>query len=90
MIEKGAQKMATRSGKRKDKLWAAMPGCDQVKICPLCNKAMTYVDCNIDHIMPKSPWVSEEWNWDVSHTDYADKFYKVFPPKPIQDSEAVK
>ena len=29
---------------------------------------------------PDAPWASDKWNWDVSHKEYADEFYKLFPP----------
>jgi len=30
-----------------------------------------------------APWKDPNWNWDVSHKEYADKFYEKFPkPQP--------
>jgi len=32
---------------------------------------------------PQAPWSSTEWEWDVSHCDYSDRFYEAFPQAAI-------
>jgi len=32
---------------------------------------------------PQAPWSSTEWEWDVSHCDYSERFYEVFPQAAI-------
>jgi len=39
---------------------------------------------------PDAPWASDKWNWDVSHKEYADEFYKAFPTLTKQESKPNK